>query len=67
MEVVCELWIYQTDARTRKYKDIETLDVNASLDQIEKAATAQPLRSDSSFCSDARSTVRPEPMATVAR
>ena len=27
-----------------KYKDIETLDVNASLDQIEKAATAQPLR-----------------------
>ena len=28
-----------------KYKDIETLDVNASFDQIEKAATAQPLRS----------------------
>ena len=27
-----------------KYKDIEALDVNASLDQIEKAATAQPLR-----------------------
>jgi CubicO group peptidase (beta-lactamase class C family)/pimeloyl-ACP methyl ester carboxylesterase len=27
-----------------KYKQIETLDVNASLDQIEKAATAQPLR-----------------------
>jgi CubicO group peptidase (beta-lactamase class C family)/pimeloyl-ACP methyl ester carboxylesterase len=27
-----------------KYKDIETLDVNASFDQIEKAATAQPLR-----------------------
>jgi len=27
-----------------KYKDIETLDVNASLDQIEKAATARPLR-----------------------
>src|SRR6266481_21869 len=27
-----------------KYKDIETLDVNASLDQIEKAAAAQPLR-----------------------
>ena len=27
-----------------KYKDIETLDVNASLDQIEKAVTAQPLR-----------------------
>jgi pimeloyl-ACP methyl ester carboxylesterase len=27
-----------------KYKDIETLDVNASLDQIEKAATSQPLR-----------------------
>jgi pimeloyl-ACP methyl ester carboxylesterase len=26
-----------------KYKDIETLDVNASLDQIEKAATAEPL------------------------
>ena len=26
-----------------KYKEIETLDVNASLDQIEKAATAQPL------------------------
>jgi pimeloyl-ACP methyl ester carboxylesterase len=27
-----------------KYKEIETLDVNASFDQIEKAATAQPLR-----------------------
>jgi pimeloyl-ACP methyl ester carboxylesterase len=27
-----------------KYKDIETLDVNASLDQMEKAATAEPLR-----------------------
>ncbi len=27
-----------------KYKEIETLDVNASLDQIEKAVTAQPLR-----------------------
>jgi CubicO group peptidase (beta-lactamase class C family)/pimeloyl-ACP methyl ester carboxylesterase len=27
-----------------KYKDIETLDVNASLDQIEKAAAAEPLR-----------------------
>jgi CubicO group peptidase (beta-lactamase class C family)/pimeloyl-ACP methyl ester carboxylesterase len=27
-----------------KYKEIETLDVNASLDQIEKAAAAQPLR-----------------------
>src|SRR5206468_9565680 len=27
-----------------KYKDIETLDVNASLDQMEKAAAAQPLR-----------------------
>jgi pimeloyl-ACP methyl ester carboxylesterase len=27
-----------------KYKDIETLDVNASFDQIGKAATAQPLR-----------------------
>ena len=27
-----------------KYKDIETLDVNASLDQIEKAAAANPLR-----------------------
>jgi CubicO group peptidase (beta-lactamase class C family)/pimeloyl-ACP methyl ester carboxylesterase len=27
-----------------KYKKIETLDVNASLDQIEKAATAEPLR-----------------------
>ena len=27
-----------------KYKDIETLDVNASLDQIEKAASAEPLR-----------------------
>jgi pimeloyl-ACP methyl ester carboxylesterase len=27
-----------------KYKDIETLDVNASLNQIEKAAAAQPLR-----------------------
>ncbi len=27
-----------------KYKKIETLDVNASLDQIEKAATAKPLR-----------------------
>jgi pimeloyl-ACP methyl ester carboxylesterase len=27
-----------------KYKEIETLDVNASLDQIEKAATAKPLR-----------------------
>ena len=26
-----------------KYKEIETLDVNASLDQIEKAVTAQPL------------------------
>ena len=28
-----------------KYKDIETLDVNASLDQMEKAASAEPLRS----------------------
>ncbi len=27
-----------------KYKDIETLDVNASLDQMEKATTAEPLR-----------------------
>ena len=27
-----------------KYKDIETLDVDASLDQIEKAASAEPLR-----------------------
>jgi CubicO group peptidase (beta-lactamase class C family)/pimeloyl-ACP methyl ester carboxylesterase len=27
-----------------KYKEIETLDVNASLDQIQKAATAKPLR-----------------------
>jgi pimeloyl-ACP methyl ester carboxylesterase len=27
-----------------KYKDIETIDLNASFDQIEKAATAQPLR-----------------------
>jgi len=27
-----------------KYKDIETLDVNASLDQMEKAAAAKPLR-----------------------
>jgi len=27
-----------------RYKDIETLDVNASLDQIEKAASAEPLR-----------------------
>ena len=27
-----------------KYKDIETLDVNTSLDQIEKAANAEPLR-----------------------
>ena len=27
-----------------KYKDIETLDVNASLDQMEKASSAQPLR-----------------------
>src|SRR5947209_3846966 len=27
-----------------KYKEIETLDVNASLNQIEKAASAQPLR-----------------------
>ena len=27
-----------------EYKDIETLDVNASLDQIEKAAAAKPLR-----------------------
>ena len=27
-----------------KYKDIETLDVNASLDQMEKAASAEPLR-----------------------
>jgi pimeloyl-ACP methyl ester carboxylesterase len=27
-----------------KYKDIETLDVNASLDQIEKAEAAKPLR-----------------------
>ena len=26
-----------------KYKEIETLDVNASFDQIEKAATAEPL------------------------
>lgn len=28
-----------------RHKDIETLDVNASLDQMEKAATAEPLRS----------------------
>src|SRR5437763_17078973 len=28
-----------------KYKDIETLEVNASLDQMEKAATAKPLGS----------------------
>jgi pimeloyl-ACP methyl ester carboxylesterase len=28
-----------------KYKQIETLDVNASLDQMEKAAAAEPLRS----------------------
>jgi CubicO group peptidase (beta-lactamase class C family)/pimeloyl-ACP methyl ester carboxylesterase len=27
-----------------KYKDIETLDVNASLDQMEKAASVEPLR-----------------------
>jgi pimeloyl-ACP methyl ester carboxylesterase len=27
-----------------KYKDIETLDVNASLDQMERAANAEPLR-----------------------
>jgi CubicO group peptidase (beta-lactamase class C family)/pimeloyl-ACP methyl ester carboxylesterase len=27
-----------------KYKEIETLDVNASLDQVEKAANAEPLR-----------------------
>src|SRR5206468_8095967 len=27
-----------------KYEDIETIDLNASFDQIEKAATAQPLR-----------------------
>jgi len=27
-----------------KYKEIETLDVNASLDQMEKAASAEPLR-----------------------
>jgi pimeloyl-ACP methyl ester carboxylesterase len=27
-----------------KFKDIETLDVNASLDQMEKAASAEPLR-----------------------
>jgi len=27
-----------------KYKDIETIDLNASFDQIEKAVTAQPLR-----------------------
>jgi len=27
-----------------KYKDIETLDVNASLDQMEKAASSEPLR-----------------------
>ncbi|HMH42567.1 MAG TPA: alpha/beta hydrolase, partial [Pyrinomonadaceae bacterium] len=27
-----------------KYKDIETLDVNASLDQMKKAASAEPLR-----------------------
>ena len=27
-----------------KYKDIETLDVNASLDQMEKVASAEPLR-----------------------
>jgi CubicO group peptidase (beta-lactamase class C family)/pimeloyl-ACP methyl ester carboxylesterase len=27
-----------------KYKEIETIDVNASLDQMEKAATAEPLR-----------------------
>jgi CubicO group peptidase (beta-lactamase class C family)/pimeloyl-ACP methyl ester carboxylesterase len=27
-----------------KYKDIETLDVNASLDQMEKAGSAEPLR-----------------------
>jgi hypothetical protein len=44
VEVVCEFWIYETDAGLEKYKDIETLDVNASLDQMEKAASAEPLR-----------------------
>ena len=49
-----------------KYKDIETLDVNASLDQMEKAASAEPLSSHASLCSDARPTVRSQPVAAIA-
>ena len=50
-----------------KYKEIETLDVNASLDQMEKAASAEPLPSHASLCSDARPTVRSQPVAVIAR
>jgi CubicO group peptidase (beta-lactamase class C family)/pimeloyl-ACP methyl ester carboxylesterase len=45
-----EQWKLCVDSLTKpppeleKYKDIETIDVNASFDQIEKAVTAQPLR-----------------------
>jgi hypothetical protein len=44
MEVVCEFWITKPTPGLEKYKDIETLDVNASLDQMENAASAAPLR-----------------------
>ena len=49
-----------------KYKDIETLDVNASLDQMEKAANAETAPSHASLCPDARSTVRSQPVAAIA-
>jgi pimeloyl-ACP methyl ester carboxylesterase len=45
-----EQWKLSVDGFTKpppgleKYRDIETLDPNASFDQIEKAVTAQPLR-----------------------
>jgi pimeloyl-ACP methyl ester carboxylesterase len=49
-----------------KYKDIETLDVNASLDQIGEAAAFEPLPPMPVFCSDARSTIRSQPVAAAA-
>ena len=50
-----------------KYKDIETLDVNASLDQMERAASAKPLRPMPVFVLTQRPTVRSQPVAAIAR
>jgi hypothetical protein len=45
MEVVREFWIHKPTPGLENYKDIETLDVNASLDQMAKTARTEPLRS----------------------